>query len=69
MGRGRQVYIEDIVDASTIADRLALSHRETVSNFVKRYPDFPAAIGMWGRTRLWVWPEVEKWARATGRLK
>lgn len=68
MGRGRQVYVEDLVDASTIADRLGLSHRETVSNFVVRYPEFPKALGMWGRTRLWNWPDVEQWAKSTGRL-
>lgn len=68
MGRGRQVNVDDLVDASTIADRLGLAHRETIGNYVKRYPDFPAPLGMWGRTRIWAWPDVEQWAQRTGRL-
>lgn len=62
------VAVENLVDAQGIADRLDLSHRQNVDNFRRRDPDFPKPLGMWGRTRLWDWTEVEAWARQTGRL-
>lgn len=64
---GRSVEVENLIDAQGIADRLGLAQRQTISSFVSRYPDFPKALGMWGRTRLWDWTEVEAWARQTGR--
>lgn len=65
---GRRVDIDDLVDVREIAERLGLAHPQTVGNFVLRYVDFPEPLGMWGRTRLWAWPDVEAWARRTGRL-
>lgn len=62
------VAVENLVDAQSIADRLDLSHRQNVDNFRRRDPDFPEPLGMWGRTRLWDWTEVEAWARQAGRL-
>lgn len=62
------VAVENLIDAQGIADRLGLSHRQNVDNFRRRHPDFPEPLGMWGRTRLWDWTEVEAWARHTGRL-
>lgn len=64
---GRTIEVENLIDAQGIADRLGLAQRQTISSFVSRYPDFPKPLGMWGRTRLWDWTEVEAWARATGR--
>jgi len=65
---GRNVDIDDLVDVSMIADRLGLAHRQSAANLAVRYPDFPKPLGMWGKTRLWSWSDVERWARATGRL-
>jgi len=65
---GRNVDVDDLVDVRMIAERLGLAHPQTVGNFALRYPDFPEPLGMWGRTRLWSWPDVENWARETGRL-
>ncbi len=64
----RQVSVEDLVDIGMIADRLGLAHRQTANNLSRRYPDFPQPLGTWSRVRLWAWPDVEKWARETGRL-
>lgn len=58
----------DLVNAAQVAERLGLSHRESVSTYVKRYGDFPAPIYQHGKMRLWLWSEVRAWAIATGRL-
>lgn len=65
---GRNVEVDDLVDVRMIAERLGLAHPQSVGNLVLRHPDFPAPLGMWGRTRLWSWPDVESWARRTDRL-
>ncbi len=43
---------------------LGLSHRSSVTTYLRRYPDFPAPAverGK-GRTRLWVRADIEEWA-------
>jgi hypothetical protein len=40
-----------------------------VTTHAERYPDLPEALCVWGRTRLWTWPDVEKRAKVAGRLK
>ena len=64
------VDIEDLIDANGIAELLGLAQRNTVSLYQKRYPDMPRPVidlGP-GRPRLWLRPELEEWARETGRL-
>jgi hypothetical protein len=61
---GRLVDVDNLVDAQEIADRLGLSHRQNVDNL----KGFPAPLGMWGKTRIWDWSDVQAWARQTGRL-
>ncbi len=67
-GMGRRVDVDDLVTAVQIAERLGLAYAETVYNWINRYPDFPSPVWTDGRSRLWLWPEVAAWARATGRL-
>jgi predicted DNA-binding transcriptional regulator AlpA len=65
-----RVRTEDLIDAKGIAQLLGLSHPNSVSTYQRRYPDMPRAVldlGP-GRPRLWLRPEVETWARRTGRL-
>jgi len=65
-----RVRTEDLIDAQSVADLLGLSHRNTVSSYQKRYPEMPRPVidlGR-GRPRLWLRPEMEAWARVTGRL-
>jgi AcrR family transcriptional regulator len=53
----------DLIDASEVAELLGLAHRNSVSTYRSRYPDFPvgrAAPGG-GRTRLWRREEVVAW--------
>jgi glutathione-regulated potassium-efflux system ancillary protein KefG len=60
-----RVRTEDLVDAQGVAEMLGLSHRNTVSNYQKRYPDMPRPVvdlGR-GRPRLWLRFEIREWAR------
>jgi len=65
-----RVRTEDLIDAKGIAHLLGLSHPNSVSTYQRRYPNMPRPVldlGP-GRPRLWLRPEVETWARKTGRL-
>jgi hypothetical protein len=64
-----RVNTEELVDAATVARILGLSHRNTVSSYLKRYPDMPRPVIDLGprQARLWLRPEIEAWARRTGR--
>ena len=56
----------ELVIAADIADRLRIS-RARVSVLATR-PDFPRPIGRLGRSAVWRWASVERWARDTRRL-
>src|SRR6478752_1222049 len=62
----------DLLDASEVAELLGLAHRNSVSTYRSRYPDFPTgepAPGG-GRTRLWRRDEILAWrARFHSRHK
>ena len=57
---------EDLVDAQIVADILSLSHRNSVSLYQRRYDDMPRPIVDLGdgRVKLWLRPEIERWAEA-----
>jgi predicted DNA-binding transcriptional regulator AlpA len=60
-----KVDTDDLIDAQGIAEMLRLSHRNTVSTYLRRYPDMPRPVidlGA-GRSRLWVRSEVEDWMK------
>ncbi len=59
----RRVVLEDLIDAHDVARILGLSHRNTVSLYLRRYPDMPRPVLDLGRGRpcLWLRPEVERW--------
>jgi len=64
------IRTEDLIDAQGIADLLGLAQRNTISLYQRRYPDMPRPVvdlGQ-GRCRLWRRPEIQKWARARGRI-
>ena len=58
----------DLLNASEVAVVLGLTHREAVSTYRKRYPDFPQPVSQVGRACVWNWADVERWAKKTGRL-
>jgi predicted DNA-binding transcriptional regulator AlpA len=56
----------ELVVAADIAERLGIS-RARVSVLVSR-SDFPRPVGRLGRSDVWRWTSVARWARDTGRL-
>ncbi len=58
------VRTEDLIDARGIAELLGLSHPNSVSTYMRRYPDMPRPVvdlGR-GRPRLWLRPHITDWA-------
>ena len=64
----RRVNADDLVGAAEIADRLGIAYVETIHNWRRRYADFPQPVAQLRQALIWSWPDVEAWARATGRL-
>jgi hypothetical protein len=57
------VRTEDLIDARGIAELLGLSHPNSVSTYLRRYPDMPRPVvdlGR-GRPRLWLRPHIADW--------
>ena len=57
--------LDALIDAGEVATILGLAHRNSVSTYRSRYPDFPAgrpAPGG-GRSRLWTREEILTWHR------
>lgn len=68
---GRQVDVEQLVAARTITDRLGYRNVQVLHFWRNTDDSFPEPVfvfdGLRG-ARLWYWPDVEAWAKATGRL-
>ena len=58
----------DLVGAVEIAQRCGVARPQVVHDWRRRHPDFPEPLATISRVHLWHWPDVEKWARATGRI-
>ena len=60
-----RVRTEDLIDVRQVAEILGLANRNTVANYLQRYPDMPRPVidRNYGRLRLWLRPEIERWAR------
>jgi hypothetical protein len=56
----------ELVIASDIARRLGISPQRV--NVLADGPGFPRPLGKLGRSSVWRWSIVERWARETGRL-
>ena len=56
----------DLVIAVDIAKRLGISPQRV--NVLASGPGFPKPLGKLGRSSVWRWSSVERWARETGRL-
>ncbi len=63
-----KVELEDLLNASEVAEVLGLSHRQAVATYRGRYDDFPQPVMSKGTCVLWRRQDVEAWARETGRL-
>lgn len=58
---------EQLVGAAEIAQRLGVV-RDTVHLWRRRHADFPAPVAELEQAMVWYWPDVEAWAKASGRL-
>ena len=56
----------ELVIAVDIAKRLGMSPQRVY--VLASGPGFPKPVGMLGRSAVWRWSSVERWARETGRL-
>ena len=59
-----KVDTEDLLDTQGVAEILGLAHRNTVTQYQRRYADMPKPafdLGP-GRVKLWLRPEMERWA-------
>jgi predicted DNA-binding transcriptional regulator AlpA len=56
----------ELVIAVDIAKRLGISPQRVY--VLAAGPGFPKALGTLGRSAVWRWSTVERWARETGRL-
>ncbi len=69
-----RVATEDLLDTQGVAEILGLAHRNTVLQYQQRYHDMPRPVfdlGK-GRVKLWLRPEIERWAArqsARGRTR
>ena len=61
--------MDQLVGAAEIAARLGSQRTSFVHDLRRRHPDFPAPVASLSAGLVWAWPDVEEWARATGRLK
>ena len=62
-----QIEIADLIDSTQVAALLGLSRYNAVSEYRRRYDDFPEPVIETGRCLLWRRRDIELWAKATGR--
>jgi hypothetical protein len=69
-----RVDTNELVDTQGVAEILGLAYRNTVLQYQQRYSDMPRPVfdlGK-GRVKLWLRPEIERWAddqAARGRTR
>ena len=56
----------ELVIAADLAERLGISPQRV--HVLTNSPGFPKPLGKLGRSSVWRWSSVERWARDTGRL-
>jgi predicted DNA-binding transcriptional regulator AlpA len=61
--------VDQLVGAVEIAERLGVGKSSVVHDWRYRHSDFPEPVAKVGSVFIWVWPDVEEWAKQTGRLK
>lgn len=68
---GRKVDIDDLLDASQIAELIGLKHRNAVSEYQRRYDDMPRPIVVRNsqRTLLWHRTDIVTWWKQRQRVK
>jgi hypothetical protein len=68
----RKVEVDQLVGATEIGQRLGMRHSTHVHQLRRSDPTFPEPLTQLspgpGGAYVWYWPDVESWARQTGRL-
>ena len=66
---GLEVNADDLVGAAEVAAILRLSHPNSVTTYLRRYPDFPNPVVDLpaSRVRLWRRQDVEQWQSERSR--
>jgi transposase-like protein len=64
----RKVEVDNLVGAAEIAKRLGVARPNVVHDWRRRHADFPEPVAHLRQALVWNWPDVERWARMTGRL-
>lgn len=61
-----KVNTEDLVDSQEVAAILGLSHKNSVSTYLRRYEDFPRPVveRSGGHTKLWLRRDIMSWSRS-----
>jgi hypothetical protein len=62
----RLVDLADLVGRAEIAERAGIK-LQTVDTWRRRYPTFPAPMGLISGTPIWYWPDVRAWIDGTPR--
>jgi hypothetical protein len=57
------------VGAAEIAQRLGVARPNVIHDWRHRHADFPEPVAQLRQALVWSWPDVERWARRTGRLQ
>ncbi len=60
--------MDNLVGAAEIAERID-TNVSTVHSWHRRYADFPEPVTRLHAALVWSWPDIERWARSTGRLE
>lgn len=66
---GAPVDPDELVGAAEVAARLGLASTSVIHDWRRRHADFPEPVRVLSMGVIWTWPEIERWARATGRLQ
>jgi predicted DNA-binding transcriptional regulator AlpA len=62
------VDVTQLVGAAEIAERLGMADNRSVHQLRRRHADFPEPVATLKQALVWSWPDIERWAKATGRL-
>lgn len=58
---------EDLLNAAEVAEVLGLAHREAISTYRRRYPDFPQPLVKKGTCVLWNRSAIVAWSEQRRR--
>lgn len=60
--------MDQLVGAKEIAERLGVARPQVIYEWRRRHDEFPEPALRLSIGLVWYWPEVERWARKTGRV-